>query len=64
MTIHITLDTMRYLLFFVFILSLIALMCGTLPDNKVDSFWNKSRYVLWPLLGAIVMFFFIRGIVM
>lgn len=46
------------------ILSIIALVSGTLPAHNEGTGWgNALRYVAWPLLGLWLVGFLIRGFI-
>jgi len=45
-----------------FILSLIVLFCGDLPDNAGSGFANGLRWVVWPAFIVWIIVILIRGI--
>jgi len=46
-----------------FILSLLALFFGDLPDNEGNPFMNSLRWIVWPLFFIWCVAIMIKGLV-
>ena len=60
-TIVLTWFTFKVVGLVLFVLSVVGLFLGNLPDHQGSGFGNTLRWIAWPLFLVWLVVFFVRG---